>query len=138
MHRQRRTFALVLAVAGMTMSGCYLSPPPPAGCVPRIEVTPAVASPGDTITLESDTSCDDLPPDGGWIVTAAHVGSTAVLAQTTSDEQFDGSFVATLVLPADFPNGQASAGISNWDYSFCEGSGSGSCASATGDFVVQP
>jgi hypothetical protein len=88
--------------------------------------------------LESDTSCDDAPPEGGWIVTAAHVGSAAVLAETTSDDQFDGSFVATLVLPDDFPHGQAYAGIGNWDYSFCEGRGSGSCASASGDFVVRP
>lgn len=138
MHRRRRTFALVFAVAGATtLSGCYLSPPPPIGCVPRITVTPAVAAPGDTITLESDTTCDDAPPDGGWIVTATHVGSTAVLAQTTSNAQFDGSFIARMVLPTDFPIGEAYAGVSNWDYSFCE-SGGGSCASATGDFIVRP
>lgn len=138
MHCWRRTVALVLTVAAMTMSGCYMSPPPPAGCVPRITISPAVASPGDTITLESDTSCDDPLPDGGWIVTAAHTGSAVVLTQTTSDDQFDGSFAATLVLPADFPHGQAYAGIENWDYSFCEGAGSGSCASATGEFMVRP
>ena len=101
-------------------------------------VSPAVASPGDTITLESDTNCDDPLPDGGWIVTAAHTGSAAALTQTTSNDQFDGSFVARLVLPADFPHGPAHAGIENWDYSFCESGGSGSCASATGDFMVRP
>ena len=138
MDRRRRPLALLLAVAGATFTGCYMSPAPAAGCVPRITVTPAVASPGDTITLESDTSCDDAPPEGGWIVTAAHVGSAAVLAETTSDDQFDGSFVATLVLPDDFPHGEAYAEVANWDYSFCEGNGSGSCASASGDFMVQP
>lgn len=116
-------------------------------------IQPGVAAPGDTITLTSDTVCGDPRPDGGWVVTAGHVGGEADILRTTSDDDFDGSFRATLVLPADFPQGEASAGIENWDYSFCSGSdsgsasggdtdrdssGGGSCAAAMGSFHVEP
>lgn len=128
----------MLVVAGVALGSCSTSPPPAPGCVPRVSVTPHEASPGDTITLRSDTVCSDPRPDDGWIVTAGHVGGEAVLVRTVSRDTFDGSFTAVVDLPEDFPVGEAFAGIANWDYSFCEGSGAGSCASATGDFIVRP
>lgn len=125
-----------IATAGVLFSGCTMSSPPPSsGCVPRVMVEPKVAAPGGTITLTSDTTCDDEPPRGGWAVIAAPVGSPQALASVTTDDEFDGSFRVTITLPTDFPAGEAYAGIDNWDYSFC--SDDGSCASATGDFTVE-
>ena len=98
-------------------------------------VDPKTVSPGGTITLRSDTTCDNEPPQEGWVVTAAPVGNQKELATATTHDRFDGSFRVTLTLPADFPAGDAYTGIDDWDYSFC--SDNGSCASATGDFTVE-
>lgn len=126
--------ALVLLVP--TLSGC--SALPARGCVPRILVEPLHATPGQTITVTSDTTCDVSIPAGGWVVVAAHVGTASeVLATVTSEDTFDGSFSVQLTLSADFPTGEALAGVKNWDYSFCTDSNS-SCAVADGSFYVDP
>ncbi|MFG6475601.1 hypothetical protein ACFXP7_04360 [Microbacterium sp. P06] len=96
---------------------------------------PRIASPGETITLSSDTACGNETPEGGWVVVAAPVGDQQAAVTVKTNVEFDGSFRVTIDLPADFPKGDAYAGIDNWDYSFC--SDNGSCASATGDFTVQ-
>jgi hypothetical protein len=136
MCSRRSAAAVVVVAATVLLGGCAMSSPFPAGgCVPRIFVEPKVTTPGDTIVVTSDTACDDTPPEGGWVVIAAHIGGGKALAHTTTQEGFDGSFRVTLQLPSDFPVGQAFAGIENWDYSFC--SANASCASATGDFTVR-
>ena len=125
----------VFAVAAVT-SGCA-SPPPDGWCVPRITVTPSLASPGESITLTSDTKCDAPLPRDGWVVSAAHVGDgDEPLVSLISQDEFDGDFTATLELPTNFPLGEASAGIENWNYSDCSGS-SGSRASPSGGFTVE-
>lgn len=53
----------------------------------------------------------------------------------TTSEGFDGDFEATLTLPYEFQEGDACAGIANWDYSTCSDTNA-SCAAAAGDFTV--
>ena len=132
-----RLWATAFIVVGIAaLGGCTMSSPAPSsGCVPRITVEPKIASPGEMITLTSDTTCDTETPEGGWLVVAAPVGTQQSLVTVTTNGEFDGSFRVTIALPADFPEGTAYAGIGNWDYSFC--SDNGSCASATGDFTVE-
>jgi hypothetical protein len=115
------------------LGGC--SGLPAAGCVPRLTIEPAVAQPGSVIVVNSDTTCGDRVPDGGWIVTATSGDDDRHVSIITTDS-FNGSFSVDLSLPQDFPAGEATVRIENWDYSFCSGSGSGSCASASGDFMV--
>ncbi|MBD3942731.1 hypothetical protein IF188_13600 [Microbacterium sp. NEAU-LLC] len=135
----RRTAAVLAVVAlfATALSGCSWSGVPAEGCVPVIVVSPSTVAPGDMITLSSDTPCDVTMPDGGWSIAVAPVGAgDEPLALATTDAPFDGSFEVTVRLPTDFPEGDAFARVDNWDYSFCSGAGSGSCASASGDFTV--
>ena len=74
------------------------------------------------------------PPAGGWRIIAAHDGDDPAVSATTT-ERFDGDFRIALTLPSDFPEGEAYAGVENWDYSSCNGTNS-SCAAAAGDFTV--
>ena len=135
-HRRWVVAIAVFAMAAAT-SGCESSPSPDGWCVPRILVTPLVASPGEMITLTSDTKCDAPRPRDGWVVSAAPVGDGhEPLVSVTSQDEFDGDFTATLVLPTDFPLGEAAAGIDNWDYSDCVDTNA-SCASPTGGFTVE-
>jgi hypothetical protein len=135
-----RALALVLALG---LSGCVSSSPPPSSwCVPRIIVEPAIVAPGESITLSSDTECDVSQPPGGWDVIVAPIGQVENGVSTTVTDDFDGSFSVTVVIPEDFPSGDAFADIANWDYSPCDDTGvtsasSGSCASASGSFTVR-
>ncbi len=135
--------ALGTAVFGVALgvSGCTSSSPPAADfCVPRITVEPAVVSPGETITMSSDTECDSAQPAGGWDVIVAPVGQVERGVNTTVTDDFDGTFSVTVAIPEDFPSGDAFAGIANWDYSPCDDTpgdtSAGSCASASGSFTV--
>lgn len=141
MSMRRRAAWAVLGLVGLAalalLSGCVGRGEPPAGgCVPRIMIEPAEVSAGETISITSDTACDDAAPSGGWVVGAGHIPGGEPLVSVVTDEQFDGSFELSLTLPADFPEGEAWAGVQNWDYSFC--AANASCAAATGDFTVTP
>jgi hypothetical protein len=134
-----RALALVLALG---LSGCVSSSPPPTSwCVPRIIVEPTVVSPGESITLSSDTECHVAQPPDGWEVIVAPVGQVENGVSTTVTDDFDGSFSVTVVIPEDFASGDAFAGIANWDYSPCDDTNAvgsaGSCAGASGSFTVR-
>ncbi|MEO8527686.1 MAG: hypothetical protein ABI435_01260 [Pseudolysinimonas sp.] len=134
----RRLLGTGLAALALMVSGCTsTSPPASSFCVPRFTIEPSVASPGDTITLTSDTTCDVEPPGGGWSVVLAPVGQLELGVRTNVADGFDGSFSITLSVPATFPSGEAFAGIENWDYSTCSDTAGGSCASATATFTVR-
>lgn len=135
MDMRTRLWALAIIIAlTAPVSACASSAFPEAKCVPRVLITPSVAAPGEVITLTSDTECQATVPPGGWRIVAAHVGREPAVSVTTT-ERFDGDFEVTLTLPNDFPEGEAYAGVDNWDYSFCNDTNA-SCASATGDFTV--
>lgn len=141
--RAPRTAVIGISLAlAVGVSGCVSSGPPPSSwCVPRIIVEPVVASPGESITISSDTACDAAQPARGWHVIVAPVGQTESSINTTVTDDFDGSFSVTVAIPEDFPSGEAFAGIANWDYSACDDTNSvgssGSCASASGSFTVR-
>jgi hypothetical protein len=130
-------FTLCAAALAFSLSGCITTSPPPSTslCTPRFTIEPAVVPPGGTITLASDTECDAAQPNGGWSVLIAPVGRPDEGVRTTVTDVFDGSFSVNLSVPATFPIGEAFAGIENWDYSECRGSGS--CASASASFTVR-
>ncbi len=101
-------------------------------------VEPLHVSPGETITVTSDTTCDVSTPEGGWVVGAREVGpGSTSLVSVTSEDQFDGSFTVQLTIPDDFPIGEGYAIVENWDYSFCTDANS-SCAVASATFYVEP
>lgn len=134
--RTRLGAAVVIIIAGALLSGCVTTSPPPAsGCVPLIVADPKTAAPGDSVTLTSDTVCDAEQPSDGWVIAAATVGARDALVSVKTEEEFDGSFRETIVLPIEFPEGEAYARIDNWDDSPC--ADNGSCASASVDFVVK-
>jgi len=134
--------AAALAALALLVSGCVSSAPPSTSwCVPRIFVEPAVVSPGETITMSSDSSCDAPQPSGGWSVLVAPVGHPDEGVRTAITDDFDGSFSVTVTIPLDFPTGEAFAAIDNWDYSPCDDTnsvgGNASCAGASGSFIVR-
>lgn len=101
-----------------------------------MQIEPATIHPGDSITVVSADKCNVKVPGSGWTVVAGHVGNGKALVQVKSSDKFDGSFRVELTLPADFPIGEAYAGVDNWDYSTCPDAGS--CASPMSSFTVKP
>ena len=136
MKSRSLTLVLALALGVPALGGCgALSG---SSCLPRLSVEPSHASPGDTITVKSADTCDAPMPQGGWVIGAGHVGGGVdSLVSVTTDQTFDGSFSVRLTLPESFPVGESFAGVKNWDYSNC-GSAVESCASASGNFYVDP
>lgn len=126
-------------IGASALSGCASSSSGPGlgsdGCVPRLTVEPASAQPGDTVTVSSTDVCDDRVPKGGWAVTVQQPIEDGRRTTTRSADAFDGSWSVQVVLPSDFPSGEASVGIDNWDYSFC--ADNGSCAGVSGVFRVR-
>lgn len=128
--------ALALVLAVPALSSC--STPPASSCVPRMFVDSLHVSPGGTITVTSDTTCDVPTPEGGWVVGARAVGpGSTSLVSVTSEDQFDGSFTVQLTIPDDFPIGEGYAIVENWNYSSCLDANS-SCAVASATFYVDP
>jgi hypothetical protein len=102
-------------------------------------VEPSEVVAGEEITVTADTACDVPVPDGGWVVVVSNVGRPDLAERTPSTEPFDGTYELSLTTPAHLVPGDAFVSIENWDYSACDDTGSGasgSCAAASGDFVV--
>lgn len=131
----RRSVTLLLAVPlGLTaLVGCSASEPV---CVPRLTVTPSQAHAGDTLTIESSDVCEVTVPRDGWRVVVSPTENRGPETAVTTLEAFDGSFSATVTLPDDIPEGDASAGVENWDYSTCDDTAS--CAGPYSGFTVLP
>ena len=106
----------------------------PGACVPRVEVSPKSAAPGETVTLSSEDIYETAPPANGWTVEVGHVGDGDPVYSVTTVDTFDGLFRFELTLPRDFPTGEAYAGVADWDTSNC--ADNGSCASPSVTFQV--
>lgn len=91
-------------------------------------------TPGGTVTISSQDTCETAPPADGWEVGAGHVGDGDLAFSVTTMETFDGSFEVELTLPADFPPGEAYAAVANWDIGDCNDTVS--CASPSDTFQV--
>lgn len=102
--------------------------------MPRVEIEPVTAHAGSSISIAVDSGCDVETPEGGWKLIAAPVGHRESAVRVSVDENLADGFTAQLRLPEDFPEGEAFAGIDEWDFSKC--SDSGSCASPTSGFTV--
>ena len=136
MTRAPRLVAAV-SVALLSITACAAAPAAEeAFCVPRITVEPQSVAGGDTIILTSDDFCGAEMPEEGWAVSAAPQDRIDDAVVIRSTEEFDGAFRVDITLPIDFSAGPAFAGIDGWDYSGCPDDAS--CASPTGDFVVEP
>lgn len=129
---------LALVCALGTITGCVTSSGGDGrgGCVPRMTVSPEIAHAGDTVTLSSSDVCAVQVPDRGWEVTAKQPLERGRAVTVQSGDALDGSWAASVTLPADFPSGEVSFGIDNWDYSTCPYDAS--CAGPFGSFRVVP
>jgi hypothetical protein len=131
----RRSVALLLAVP-LTLTALVGCSTPKPVCVPRITVTPGEAHAGDTVTVESSDVCEVTVPRDGWRVVISPTGDHGPSTTVTTSEAFDGSFSTEVTLPDDIPEGDASAGVENWDYSTCDDNAS--CAGPYSGFSVLP
>jgi hypothetical protein len=131
----RRSVALLLAIP-LTLTALVGCSAPKPVCVPRITVTPSEAHAGDTVTVESSDVCDVTVPRNGWRVVVSPTGDRGPKTTVTTSAAFDGAFSVTLTLPDDIPEGDASAGVENWDYSTCDDAAS--CAGPYSGFTVLP
>lgn len=130
---------LALVVGAGAMSGCTASSggvgPRGGGCVPRLTVVPATAHPGEIVTVSSKDVCRDRVPDAGWEVSVTQPIEGGRRVSVRSSDRFDGSWSVPITLPRDFPAGETAVGIDNWDYSFCDDTGS--CAAVSGVLQVE-
>jgi hypothetical protein len=133
--RRSASTAVVLSVIGITMTACASPNPSEGGCVPRMSVEPRSVHVGDTVTFSTDDVCRVDVPAGGWRIEAHLPGGDGARATVRSAERFDGSWSARVVVPADFPVGDVSIGITNWDYSSCPANAS--CAGPFADVTVE-
>jgi hypothetical protein len=125
--------ALVLLAGGLT--GCTSFPTTNAVCVPRLVITPAVAHAGQTVEVATSHACDLQPPKPGWDVVVHPSDRTSPRAEVHVMPGEDGSFTASLTLPADMPAGSAVATIANyWDVAPCDDHAS--CAASAATFTV--
>lgn len=138
LNQRGRRSALAAAVLAIVLSGltaCMSPAPREAGCVPRLSVEPRSVHVGDTVTISTDDVCRVDVPDGGWRIEARGPGTDGARATARSAASFDGSWSARVVVPAAFPVGDVSIGITNWDYSSCPDNAS--CAAPFADFTVE-
>ncbi len=134
--RRAKAASAVALVLSLSLYGCSTSAiPDPTYCMPLVTVSPSSVHPGDTVTITVDDGCTMPTPEGGWELIAAPVGQRDVAVTGSTEADLSAGFTADLVVPADFPTGEAFAGIDNWDFSQCADT-SGSCASPTGNFEV--
>jgi hypothetical protein len=126
---------LAVVVGAGALSACTSSPGGGGFCVPQLTVRPGTAHPGDTVTVSSSDVCDVPVPDRGWTVSVRQPLEDGREVTVRSADPFDGSWSTSVALPADFPVGETSVGIDNWDYSSCDDGAS--CAAASGDFRVR-
>lgn len=117
--RRSTSAAAVLAIVLSGLTACASPAPGDGGCVPRLSVEPRSVHVGDTVTISTDDVCSVDVPDGGWRIEARASGADGARATARSAASFDGSWSARLVVPADFPVGDVSIGITNWDSSSC-------------------
>lgn len=139
--RSERFLAIgMTVVTAILVSGCAVGAVGGEGtgsndyCVPRMTVSPTTVTAGASVTLTSEDVCDVAVPANGWQVGAGNTGGGASLVTVRTTESFDGSFKVTLILPEDFPSGEAYVGIDNWDYSPCPDNAS--CAAPSISFEV--
>lgn len=124
---------LAVVVGAGALSACTSSSGGGEGarsCVPQLTVRPGTAHPGDTVTVSSSDVCDVPVPDRGWTVSVRQPLEDGREVTVRSADPFDGSWSTSVALPADFPVGETSVGIDNWDYSSCDDGAS--CAAASG------
>ena len=136
MVKLARAAAVTIVALSLTLAGCAANKFTPENCVPRMNIAPATVHPGDSITVQSADRCKVEIPAVGWVVVAGHVGAGKALVEVKHSAEFNGSFRMELTLPSDFPVGEAYAGVDNWNYSTC--AGTGSCAAPMGSFTVEP
>ena len=113
---------MIVAVT-LAVTGCATNKVAAENCVPRMRIAPMTIHP-DSITVKSADSCNVKVPSKGWVVVAGHVGAGKALVQVNRWDEFNGSLRVELILPSDFPVGEAYAGVANWGYSTCAHAGS--------------
>jgi hypothetical protein len=136
--RGRRSASAAAVLAVVVVSGVTACASPhhrEGGCVPRMSAEPRSVHVGDTVTFSTDDVCKVDVPDGGWRVEARLAGAVGTRATARSAEPFDGSWSVRILVPAAFPVGDASIGITNWDYSSCPDTAS--CAGPFADVTVE-
>ncbi|WP_431220912.1 hypothetical protein [Leifsonia xyli] len=120
--------AAVLAVVlvGQAQSAGLIAPA--SVCFPaQLEAAPAVAHPGQDVTLSSGAADCDLGYDPGhtYAVTLQHRETrTAPMRVVVAT---DGSFRVTVAVPATFPRGQAVVIVTGSPYDECDDTPSASC-----------
>ncbi|HET8928905.1 MAG TPA: hypothetical protein VFN24_13885 [Microbacterium sp.] len=132
MHRLAALLT-VLALASLTLVACSFGA---QSCVYTLDVAPQSVAPGGTVTVSTVDECDAEVPEGGWTLMIAPAGSPERGARTTVPATTGEGFTAQLTVPLDMPVGQAVVTIDNWDHSDCDDTNA-SCATASGDFVVE-
>lgn len=109
---------MIAVAAGVPGCTGRFGPPPVQGCVPaRMTVTPTTAEAGDMITLSAPgVACDlNLPDPTVFELRLQHEAQRGTTVETTATLANDGSFITTLVIPPDFPPGNATVFLVNYD-----------------------
>ncbi|WP_025158248.1 hypothetical protein [Leifsonia aquatica] len=117
--------ALAVAVLPLMVGGCARTPT----CFPEaVTATPSTVTAGSTVTVSSTAASCDLGYSSAHTYTLRLTHRESTTQAVNAPVKPDGSFTATVPVPADFPHGTAYIAVTGTAYDDCADSGSGSCA----------
>ena len=140
---RRRGSAGVLAVAvavavATVLSGCSgFGAITLRTCLPaRLHVAPAIAAPGEMVTVSSGPADCDLGYQDGHVYTLSIVVPRHRSPAATVTVDTRGRFTTTLTVPADFPEGDAAVVVDGSPYDHCDDTGA-SCAGYSAALAIR-
>lgn len=141
MRRRGSAGALAAAVAvavAAVLSGCSgFGAITLRTCFPaRLQVAPAIAAPGEVVTVSSGPADCDLGYEVGHAYTLSIVVPGHRSPATTVTVDTSGRFTATLTVPAGFPAGDAAIVVDGSPYDHCDDT-RGSCAGYTAALTIR-
>jgi hypothetical protein len=122
-----------VVIAGLVMSSIRANAPGGSGrdadpasrwnCAPaRPTVSPSPVVRGSSVTISSGSAHCAQPLPGGatFPIALSSDASPEARVEGQASVHPDGSFTATLAVPADFPIGSGRLAVSDWDYVVCD------------------
>jgi hypothetical protein len=132
---------VAMLAAALGVAGCSTTPPGSTYCLPEpLHVTPPQVAAGSSVTIASAPfKCGGTYPAGKkYQLTLGLVGRQPAVDLGSYPVNTDGSFAATVPIPADASPGEAGIIVHGSPFDQCGDSGQGSCAGYVVSLTIIP